>query len=336
MYLLLVIVTMPGGDRRGSTKTNKKSHKKDTAIEETLTCDLCKQVFKDHNDKLLQCDRCDLWNCAKCKKYTDAEYKMVCEKKSLGFYCDRCEPAAKEAVRSDNIIEVKCKMFMDTMTDFITEVRGDWERRLQEKADKADVIKVQADVTGIKKDIAEIQESMKTDLGAKAESDEVEVLSDHIREMEDREQRKLNVIVYGAKESEDADPLTRKQQDEEFIKSIATTRHNHRCYSSRIGRKTGNANRAPRPLRITLADIRQKTKLLQTAPNLRNSENDVAKNLFFKRDMTAKEREQDSILREELKAKREKSTQEADEVAKWVIRRGKVANIGRYPEGGDE
>lgn len=288
-------------------------------------CSIC-----ESDTKLLQCDRCDKWKCSKCIKITEAEYKVMCMKKNISYYCDNCQVAAKEAVRTENIIEIKCKEFMDTMASFIAEVKMDMELKLQSKADKRDLEDLCKKVSENKIDI----EKMKTATEAKAEGTVIDDLKEQFRELEDRERRRLNVFVYNAEESNNENPAMRKTHDERLIKDIVKEELDMDITiinSGRIGRKKENPSNTPRPLRITVADVGQKTKMLQLAPKLRNSRNDVAKNLFLKNDMTVKERDTHKRLREELKARKEESERAGDNLAQWRIQRGRVTNIGRYP-----
>ena len=50
-----------------------------------------------------------------------------------------------------------------------------------------------------------------------------------------------------------------------------------------------------------------------------------------RKDLTPSERKDEEKLYKELKEKQEESKQSGDDNAKWVGRKGKVVNVGKYP-----
>jgi len=81
---------------------------------------------------------------------------------------------------------------------------------------------------------------------------------------------------------------------------------------------------------VKLPDERIKMKILRLAKQLAQSEDQLLRNVYIKKDLTFKERQEDRRLREELKARRMEAT-ENDTSAKWIIRRGKVIDTTRAP-----
>ena len=51
----------------------------------------------------------------------------------------------------------------------------------------------------------------------------------------------------------------------------------------------------------------------------------------MKRDMTRQERDEDFAIYQAIKTRREESKNAGDHFAKWVVRHGRIVNIGRYP-----
>ena len=51
----------------------------------------------------------------------------------------------------------------------------------------------------------------------------------------------------------------------------------------------------------------------------------------MKRDMTRQERDEDFAIYQAIKTRREESKNAGDPFAKWVVRHGRIVNIGRYP-----
>ena len=142
----------------------------------------------------------------------------------------------------------------------------------------------------------------------------------NLREMELRETKKLNIMLFNVEEStagseeeqlrEDAETLVKIQRD--MGTSVPLTN------VIRIGKAGVNK---VRPLRATAPDSDSHRELLISAKKLRNST--VFNKVFLNRDMTPLERIQWKSLIKERKEKQEESKTKGENV-KWVIHRGKV------------
>ena len=88
---------------------------------------------------------------------------------------------------------------------------------------------------------------------------------------------------------------------------------------------------------VTLKDEETKWEVLKASKALRNSENDIAKNIFINKDMTQKEREKNRILREELKSRRAQGQNVKIVKGKCVIledpKRGDKQKVNAVEEG---
>ena len=105
-----------------------------------------------------------------------------------------------------------------------------------------------------------------------------------------------------------------------------------------IFRLKGNAkhNDRARPLKVsfkTQATRDDVLKAFSTArKNNQQDENMLFTKLSIRKDLTKEERLEDEKLFKQMKAKQEESKKSGDQYAKWVRRRGKVVNIGQYPQ----
>jgi hypothetical protein len=78
---------------------------------------------------------------------------------------------------------------------------------------------------------------------------------------------------------------------------------------------------------VTLVNEKEKWRILKEAKGLSEAPGEL-KNIYMKKDMTIEERNQDWILRGDLKAKKAASIANKDG-AVWIIHRGKVVNKAR-------
>lgn len=138
-----------------------------------------------------------------------------------------------------------------------------------------------------------------------------------IREAEERHKRRKYVIISGLQEPSTGSPEERRLEDEKSVLKLA----------KKIGvenLEVGNASRLgslkaqkPRLLRLKCSTFPMKTSLLRAARNLRREKD--YENVFINPDLTKLQRENDKMLRTELKARRRAGEQ-------VVIRSGRIVN----------
>lgn len=44
---------------------------------EAVECKMCEEVFVNEDDHLMQCERCDKWECLTCSGLSDNDYKFL-------------------------------------------------------------------------------------------------------------------------------------------------------------------------------------------------------------------------------------------------------------------
>ena len=147
-----------------------------------------------------------------------------------------------------------------------------------------------------------------------------------MKELQERENRKNNLVVYGIPESKNTTSEGRKLHDTTCFKEICDNTLGIEVEiksSTRLGaKKTGT----DRPLRVELVDNKSKGTVLRNANHLAASEEEFLRKVLITRDMTFLERREDRKLRQELKVKRDQA-KEAGDRAKWIIRQGKVTQL---------
>ena len=124
-----------------------------------------------------------------------------------------------------------------------------------------------------------------------------------LRELQERQEKSKNLVVYGVPESDSDNRENRKIHDQAILQSICQEGLEIEVDvvdTIRLGeKKTGVA----RPLRVKLPEETDARRILRQAKNLARSEEEVLRKTFFRKDMTKTERREDYLLRTELKKK---------------------------------
>ncbi len=154
-------------------------------------------------------------------------------------------------------------------------------------------------------------------------------LTDAVKEMEDRERRKNNIVVHNVAESTDTGAEARKSYDEDLVKKLFKEHlnvdvklkldNNQKPMIRRLGKKTEGKSRS---LKVTLlpGDV---PKVLKNAKNLSLSSDENIKKIVVKPDITPMQREEEQKLVKE-KNEKNKEALTKNEPADWIIQRWKV------------
>ena len=151
-----------------------------------------------------------------------------------------------------------------------------------------------------------------------------EVIGEMRGEMNQQEEKKENIVVYGLKESNDADGKKRKEEDEDKVKKMAAeigVNFNGQIKASyRAGGKPEGDR--PRPLIVTVEDDETREGILTNARRL--SGNEEWKKVFVAHDLTWRQRDEMRKEEKKLKDEAEKKTKEANDDG----REGKFVVVG--------
>ena len=131
-----------------------------------------------------------------------------------------------------------------------------------------------------------------------------ECLETFQEEKEQQAKRKCNLAIVNMPESTAEETDHRVKEDTDFITDVIRQElkmHVQIEKARRVGKKTEDR---PRVLIVTLKDEETKWEVLKASRTLRDSENDMVRNLYINKDMTQREREKNRLLREELKNRR--------------------------------
>ena len=198
------------------------------------------------------------------------------------------------------------------------------------KADKSDLDDLQQKLETTNTVLAEVRGEVAT-LKKQRHNTTEDTLNMTIAELSDREDRRLNAILFNVTEVENADSDERIHEDTAKATAILEDigMSTEIIETRRLG-KYNATNENPRPLRITVPTLIDKMRLMRNAPKLKNSSDPHMKLIRIRKDMTPMDREEDLKLKREWEGKKEESTKSGDHQAKWIRRRGKVVNVGTY------
>ena len=125
-----------------------------------------------------------------------------------------------------------------------------------------------------------------------------------IDEYRDRENRKLNLILYNVPESQSGKTSVQKAHDTNFISDIANKIEAGQVdvtNVTRLGKKVNNKNRL---MKVQVASLSQKRRLLMNAKKLKQCSGDF-QNIYLTPDLSYNERQANRLLRQELSHRKE-------------------------------
>ena len=271
-------------------------------------CPDCSKAVNE-KDKAVSCDICNFWFHKSCQGISDQLYKVLNsqETDSISWYCSGCKRGAKKVMlqlvrirERQDIMEVK----ISTMED---------------RHDKTDQ-KVQM----IESSVEKLDDQDNT--GAS------ELVDPHlaVREIEDRERRKSNIVLFNLPESSSEDAKVRQAADHTDFKSICQSQLDVGVVeveaAYRLGPKEKNG-RGSRPLKVILKDIATKKQILTNAKKLKNTEDSGTKQIAIAPDLTKMQREEMRKLRVLQKSRQEELKRSGDHVHTWIIRDGKLQKV---------
>ncbi len=297
---------------KADAATAKLSKTTTSADGSDRVCKGCDQSFSGKEDKLIECERCGSLLCLDCSKLTSDEYVLLTKTTSMiHWYCPgNCEASAMSAVKTDNLIEDKCKQYFD-------DYKAEMLKLVEDKESKVEV-----NLSDFKNE----QKKVNEDLRAKIDNCTSNAASMSCKEILDREDRKCNIVLLKVPESNKSDGKARQSDDEKMFSNICGTIGVDVTATKviRLGKPTTNV----RPMRVTLNDTNQVKDILKSARKLNEARDETHKAIIIKRDQTPLEREETSKLLQERYLKQRESDQKG-ESAKWIIRRGEIVNVQR-------
>ncbi len=336
---------------------------KESPADQRMKCCKCEKVFKS-KDKSVTCGTCQQTFHAKCQNVSDKKYETLKEEGDDTLWlCLSCNQVTRGMVQ--NIVSIQQRVTtleedMATKADK-TEVQQLGTRlnnfmqgaknRLETKADKEKMddltqristIEQKVNNGNIDKDTEELgklleaklkeqQELIKEHQAAtqnKTKQNETPV-ADAMKELEDRDRRKNNLIFHNLAESTEATSQGRKLDDANKIKQLCKDHlkidvaiqsdKSGQPLAFRLGKKDDNKSRSVKVI-LAKGDAQ---KVLSSAKDLSLSIDPDVKKIIVKPDLTQMQREEENKLVKE-KNDKNKEAKSKNEPENWIIHRWKV------------
>ena len=173
--------------KRGADKESDSENETDTSLNKEEACEKCSKKVKDQ-DLALQCERCNKWHHIGCVGVSKKAYEYLKELETTMWFCKSCYKKTRQekediTTMKENVKQIKedVKSIKSTLTSgYVTPAA---EARHAEKQN---------------------EEMFSNDLGNR--------LHDVLEEREEREKRKLNLVVHGLTETwPDGEPIDDKE-----------------------------------------------------------------------------------------------------------------------------
>ena len=89
-------------------------------------CKMCQKV----NDKLVECEKCERWQCLSCADLSNKQCDVLrSAREKMHWYCQGCNKEPGSAVKTAELIKTKCQQYVAELLDQI-------ELKIHEKFDK--------------------------------------------------------------------------------------------------------------------------------------------------------------------------------------------------------
>ena len=229
---------------------------------DNVICNGCKKNLS----KNIQCGFCEKKYCSKCSLLDKSAFDVLSVTNSVAWYCEHCINAvpgvSKVLIRLGNV-EAKCQSLDERVT------------------------KLEAN------EIASVEQIRKLAL-------------EEYTDMKEIESRKLNLMVFNMPESKKEDIKERQSEDSEFLQNLMEQKMNLNVDEIevikpvRVGRReiiSGEITKK-RPLRFTVKTFESKRSIMKANTYLRQSKDEIFRNIYFTPDLTKKQREEAFKLRE--------------------------------------
>ena len=285
--------------------TGKKPKGKEKKSGEKVLCKgtdekPCGKPVQDNEMGGIECEVCLAWFHPGCQGVDDEAYEVI-QRKGLFWLCNICK---KQISGFRTLIQGKTGC----------ETENDKFSRMEKKIDEISKALLE-NTAAMKAEIAKVETKQKTYSEAVSSQGAVsepkfsqnsfqECFENFHSEKEEQSKRKCNLAVVNMPESTSTESAERIKEDIDLLTDIIKQElHlNVRIEKAiRVGKKKDDQ---PRVMIVTLKDEETKWEVLKASKALRESENEITKNMYINRDMTRQERERNRLLREELKARR--------------------------------
>ena len=279
----------------------------------------CGKCSEETNGTMsVYCQTCDFWFHYGCIDGMNKEYFENCKLTYdlhgySAFLCQVCRKVVAKFNKKVKSLEEKVEE-MGRRVETLEKENERMARRLELNETK--VAKVGQGLEGVEKEVVNGMEKAKE-----------EVKKDMSREMQEREERSQNVVLYGLEEpaAEEAEERRREEKEkvDDVIRKLDVTVTGAVEVQFRAGRKGEEPLTKPRPLIIKVTDDETREKIHKNARRL--SQVPEYRRVFIAQDLTWAQREEGRKIERELREEAERKTAEAAAQGK----RGKFLVVGQ-------
>ena len=314
-------------DTPRSSNSRLKEEKRDETTEseeessiENEDCEVCRREVREEQEGIA-CDMCRIWFHIGCAKVSMEEYKVLQKSKRMKWYCEKCD--CKMHNNSAVISEQKIKMVrMENDQREIKEKMGELQSEIESL--KQIILNLQKEVRAQNISTNNRTRDMENNEGE--ENNQLEIIREEMRESQEKEKKKNNLILFNVPESVEQRNESRIEDDKKWCKKVFSRREGLGLEIQdedvieviRLGKRQELENSKPRPLLVKMYSAGIKWHVIKNAKKLKNSSEEDVKKIFIVPDLTEKEREKDRELRKELERRRNNGE------AGWYIKSGEL------------
>ncbi len=306
------------------------------------------KAFKP-KDKVVKCSTCRQNFHAKCQHVSETTYDAIKDEEAdLDWYCSACKVVTRNMSQNLARLDQRVTALEAVIDDKVdTDEVEKINKALEDKADKEVVEELSRKIESMEqentgkldKDTEELSKLLEEKLKEQREIIEknkahqtsrgTETFAEAVKEMENRERRKNNLIFHNIKESGTVNPDVRRAEDVSFVMKILRenlkveseiqTDQEGKAMAKRLGARKANNSRS---LMVTFRPI-DVPRILKKAKKLAEADNEEIRKIVIKPDQTPFQREEERKLVKEKNDRNEESRSK-NEMADWIIQRGRV------------
>eukprot|EP00794_Sanderia_malayensis_P019676 gene19676-21622_t len=249
----------------------------------------------------------------------------------MHWYCEECNEEAISAVKTAELIKTKCMQYISELDELLKytankrdELKKEIHQELETIREEIKEVKKENNKKDRQTEIDQELETIRKEIkGVKKEVQETSIVASaekNLKEMELRESKKLNLVLFNVEESNAITKDDSAEDDKVKLSKIQEELNTSANFSNftRLGAKSQNKTR---PLKVTVSHMAEHRSILKVAKNLRKSKK--FSSVYISRDMAPLEREAWKKLGMERKEKQEDSDTKQEEM-RWIIFKGEV------------
>ena len=298
-------------------------------------CKDCSKKFTKLNDQLMECEYCENHFCSVCLNMTDTEYEHHIHSSGMWF-CRDCKPKVEETLKIEKEIEKRCQEHFEKYSKKIEQIEKTLhskmgteviDQKLSNFLEKGEIVQLIEEKLKDKTGHGETQTSQ-TDLielvnkqvEAKSmaeivkqqfsnsvnEQDMLKLIGDKVEESEkdmaERQNRERNIVIFKLPEPNTNLTTERKTKDLEDINKMIEFMYAENEHDVvvekiiRLGARHKEYQQNPRPVLVTFTNFQAKKSFLRNSKLLKDSNDEVHKQVAIANDMTKRDREKELEL----------------------------------------